>query len=79
MAVIRLDSEERRKAIIDAALPLFARKGFAATTTKDLARAAGVSEPLLYRHFPSKEALYMEIQNFTCGACSRPPWLASAR
>lgn len=49
-----------------AALPLFARKGFAETTTRDLARAAGVSEPLLYKHFPSKEALYLEIQNFSC-------------
>ncbi len=49
-----------------AALPLFARKGFAETTTKDLAKATGVSEPLLYKHFPSKEALYLEIQNFTC-------------
>jgi AcrR family transcriptional regulator len=59
-------AEERKAAIVNAALPLFARKGFSETTTKDLAKAAGVSEPLLYRHFPSKEALYLEIQNFTC-------------
>ena len=51
---------------MQAALPLFARKGYAETTTKDLARAAGVSEPLLYKHFPSKEALYAEIQNQCC-------------
>ena len=57
---------DRKLAIVQAALPLFARKGFAETTTKELARAAKVSEPLLYRHFPSKEALYLEIQNFTC-------------
>ena len=55
-------------AIVQAALPLVARKGFAETTTKELARAAKVSEPLLYKHFPSKEALYLEIQNFTCKA-----------
>lgn len=61
-------AEDRKLAIVTAALPLFARKGFAETTTKDLAKAAGVSEPLLYRHFPSKEALYEEIQNFTCRA-----------
>jgi TetR/AcrR family transcriptional regulator, transcriptional repressor of aconitase len=59
-------AEERKLAIVQAALPLFAAKGFAQTTTKDLAKAAGVSEPLLYRHFPSKEALYLEIQDFTC-------------
>jgi AcrR family transcriptional regulator len=62
----RMAAEERKEAIVRAALPLFARKGFAATTTKDLAKAAGVSEPLLYRHFPSKEALYLEIQNSSC-------------
>src|SRR4051794_38785298 len=62
----RLTADARKLAIVMAALPLFAQKGFAETTTKDLARAAGVSEPLLYRHFPSKEALYLEIQNFTC-------------
>ena len=59
-------AEDRKLAIVKAALPLFARKGFAETTTKDLASAAGVSEPLIYKHFPSKEALYLEIQNFSC-------------
>ena len=62
----RMAAEDRKLAIVMAALPLFAKQGFAATTTKELARAAGVSEPLLYRHFPSKEALYLEIQNLTC-------------
>jgi len=57
---------ERKRAIVEAAMPLFARKGYAETTTKDLAQAAGVSEPLLYKHFPSKEALYHEIQAFIC-------------
>ena len=61
-----MTGEKRKQAIVKAALPLFARQGFAETTTKDLARAAGVSEPLLYKHFPSKEALYLEIQNFCC-------------
>ncbi len=62
----RLSAEARKLAIVKAALPLFARKGYAATTTRELARAAGVSEPLLYKHFPSKDALYLEIQNFCC-------------
>ncbi len=57
----RLDAEQRRRAIVEAVTPLFARKGFAGTTTKELAEAAGISEALLYRHFPSKEALYREI------------------
>lgn len=59
-----MTAQDRKDAIVKAALPLFARKGFADTTTKELARAAGVSEPLLYKHFPGKEALYLEIQDF---------------
>jgi len=61
-----MSAEDRKQAIVMAALPLFARQGYAETTTRDLAKAAGVSEPLLYKHFPSKEALYLEIQNFCC-------------
>jgi AcrR family transcriptional regulator len=60
----RMTAEDRKRAIVGAALPLFARQGYAETTTKDLALAAGVSQPLLYKHFPSKEALYREIQKF---------------
>jgi len=66
MAVIRLDSDERRKAIVTAAVPLFARKGFAGTTTRELAEAAGISEALLFRHFPSKQLLYREILQLGC-------------
>jgi len=66
MTKSRLSAEERKTAIVKAALPLFARKGYAETTTKELARAAGVSEPLLYKHFPGKEALYLEIQKYCC-------------
>jgi AcrR family transcriptional regulator len=66
MATIRLDSDERRKAIVAAAVPLFARKGFAGTTTRELAEAAGISEALLFRHFPSKRHLYSEILQLGC-------------
>src|ERR1700752_2584432 len=66
MATTRLDGDERRKAIVAAALPLFARKGFTGTTTKELAEAAGISEALLFRHFPSKKHLYGEILRLGC-------------
>jgi AcrR family transcriptional regulator len=59
-----MTAKDRKRAIVEAALPLFARQGYAETTTKDLALAAGVSQPLLYKHFPGKEALYREILNF---------------
>src|ERR1700731_4338517 len=61
MAMTRIDRDGRRRAIVDAAVPLFARKGFAGTTTRELAEAAGISEALLFRHFPSKQLLYREI------------------
>src|SRR5688572_23042153 len=65
----RLSCEERKEAIVRAVLPVFARNGFANTTTKELAEAAGVSEALIYKHFPSKESLYAEIQTFGCKGC----------
>ncbi len=66
MALTRLDSDERHKAIVAAAVPLFARKGFAGTTTRELAEAASISEALLFRHFPSKKTLYGEILRLGC-------------
>jgi AcrR family transcriptional regulator len=62
----RLDSAGRRQTIVEAAMPLFARKGFAGATTREIARAAGVSEALLFQHFPSKAALYQEILAVGC-------------
>lgn len=66
MVMTQLDSDERRKAIVRTAVPLFARKGFAGTTTRELAEAAGISEALLFRHFPSKQLLYREILRLGC-------------
>jgi TetR/AcrR family transcriptional regulator, transcriptional repressor of aconitase len=66
MAGPRLDSEERRKAIVNAAVPLFARNGFSGTTTREIAEAASISEALLFRHFPSKKLLYREILRLGC-------------
>ncbi|HXS99374.1 MAG TPA: helix-turn-helix domain-containing protein [Elusimicrobiota bacterium] len=54
----RLKSGERCEAIRNALRQVFAEKGFDGATTRDLAKAAGVSEALLYRHFPSKKAMY---------------------
>jgi len=61
----RLTSEKRREQIIDAAKRVFAEKGFHGTTTRMLADVAGVSEALLFKHFPSKEAMYSAILD-TC-------------
>jgi AcrR family transcriptional regulator len=58
----KMSSMDRRAAIIHAARRVFVEKGFHRTTTRELAEAAGVSEALLYKHFPTKEALYSAIQ-----------------
>jgi AcrR family transcriptional regulator len=57
----RLNATDRRQAIVQSALKVFARKGFAGATTREIAEAAGVSEALLYRHFASKEMIYREL------------------
>src|SRR5215475_3084148 len=66
MATARLDNDERRKSIVAAAVPLFARNGFAGTTTRELAEAASISEALLFKHFPNKEALYSAMLLSCC-------------
>jgi AcrR family transcriptional regulator len=58
----KMSSADRRTAIISAAGRVFVEKGFYRTTTRELAEAAGVSEALLFKHFPNKEALYSAIQ-----------------
>ncbi len=57
----RQSSTERQAGLIQAATTLFAKKGFNGTTTKEIARAAGVSEALVFKHFPTKRALYAAI------------------
>ena len=57
----RLPADQRREQLFDVALRLFAGRGFAATTMDDIASAAGVTKPLLYQHFTSKRALYLEL------------------
>lgn len=52
---------ETRDRILKAALRLFAKRGFEATTTRDLAEAAGVAEGTLFRHFPTKKAILIEV------------------
>jgi AcrR family transcriptional regulator len=58
---VRLTAERRREAILEAAMGLFARRGFSGVTTRELAGASGISEAMLFRHFPRKEALYRAI------------------
>jgi len=63
-----MTSDLRRQLILGAAKRCFARNGFAGTTTKSVAAAAAISEALLFKHFPSKAALYAEILAEECEA-----------
>ena len=62
----RLPAAERRQALIETALRVFAEGSYRGTTTAGIAREAGVSEPILYRHFASKRDLYL--------ACIEESW-----
>lgn len=63
-----MTSDLRRQLILGAAKRCFARFGYAGTTTKSVAAAAAISEALLFKHFPSKAALYAEILDEECEA-----------
>ncbi|HQU28247.1 MAG TPA: TetR/AcrR family transcriptional regulator [Nitrospirales bacterium] len=57
----RLRAKDRQAEIIRAAALLFAEKGFNGTKTREISSEAGVSEALIFKHFPSKEDLYAAI------------------
>ncbi|MDE3130067.1 MAG: TetR/AcrR family transcriptional regulator [Acidobacteriota bacterium] len=57
----RLKGSQRRELILRAALPEFAQRGFEAASVGRIARAAGVARTVLYDHFPSKHALFVEV------------------
>src|SRR5262250_3381524 len=49
----------KRKAILDAARSVFAKKGFADTSVEDIAEQAGIAKGTLYLYFPSKDQIYL--------------------
>jgi AcrR family transcriptional regulator len=60
----RLRAGERRQLIVDAALREFAERGYEAASMGRIAAAAGVTRTVLYDHFPSKHALFVELLGF---------------
>jgi AcrR family transcriptional regulator len=58
---VRLPAAERRQQLVETALGLFAHRGLHGTSMDDIADAAGVTKPVLYQHFRSKRALFMEL------------------
>jgi len=70
---LRLSAEERRAAVLDCACGIFTKGSYRGTTTAEIARQAGVTEPVLYRHFASKRDLYLACLENAWEAC-RTMW-----
>src|SRR5947209_19734157 len=68
----RFTAADRREQILDVAAGLFARQGFQGTTTKQIAEGAGVTEALIFRHFPSKDDLYWAVIESKIKGASSP-------
>ncbi|MFL5826209.1 MAG: TetR/AcrR family transcriptional regulator [Thermoleophilaceae bacterium] len=60
----RLSGAERRAAILDASMEVFARRGFHGSSIDEIARAAGISKALIYEHFPSKKDLHNSLLEY---------------
>jgi TetR/AcrR family transcriptional regulator len=75
----RLPATDRRRQLLEAALDVFSRKGFEGSTTKEIAAAAGVTEAIVFRHFPSKQALYAAILEHQGQLCASDAWLEQIR
>jgi len=71
-----MSGDARRSQILLIAIKLFSQKGFSASTTKEIARLAGISEAMVFRHFATKSELYHAILDFKAceGGAKSPPW-----
>ena len=70
---------DRRAQLLDTALNFFSDKGFDRTTTKEIAAAAGVTEAIVFRHFPNKQALYQAVLEQQSDCEGFQQWMEEAR
>ena len=56
-----MPADERRELVLEAAMAEFAARGLAGTSTEEVARQAGISQPYLFRLFPTKRALFLAL------------------
>ncbi|MBI4463499.1 MAG: TetR/AcrR family transcriptional regulator [Acidobacteria bacterium] len=75
----RVASTVRHEQILSVAAELFAQQGYQGTTTRQIAERAGISEAILFRHFPTKEDLYWAVIESKCktpqsAACAEEKW-----
>ena len=72
---MRLAAPFRRQHLITTALELFASQGFEGTTTREIAQRCGVTEAIIFRHFPTKESLYWAVIEEQCNIRGSGPRL----
>jgi TetR/AcrR family transcriptional regulator len=70
---------DRRRQLIEIAIDLFSQRGFAGTTTREIAVAAGVTEAIIFRHFATKQDLYAAILENTTTLPTDETWLAQVQ
>ena len=75
----RMQGADRKHQLLETALEVFSRQGFEGATTKEIAARAGVTEAVIFRHFPSKHALYEAVLQFRHEASCPEDWLAETR
>jgi TetR/AcrR family transcriptional regulator len=75
----RMPASDRRTQLLETALNVFSQKGFNGATTKEIAAAAGVTEAVIFRHFPTKQALYQAVLESETGCPGFHQWMAEAQ
>jgi TetR/AcrR family transcriptional regulator len=75
----RMSASDRRTQLVDTALDIFSQKGFNGATTREIAAAAGVTEAIIFRHFPTKQALYQAVLESEMGCPGFRKWMAEAQ
>jgi TetR/AcrR family transcriptional regulator len=76
---MRMPGTDRRQQLIETALDVFSRKGFDGATTKEIAVEAGVTEAIIFRHFPTKQALYNAVVQAKRDPVEIVAWMAAVK
>jgi TetR/AcrR family transcriptional regulator len=71
----RMSATDRQRQLLETALNVFSRKGFKGSTTKEIAAGAGVTEAIIFQHFPSKEALYSAVLELHLDTEEEQKWI----
>jgi TetR/AcrR family transcriptional regulator len=71
----RMSAADRQRQLLEIAMSAFSRRGFKGATTKEIAAAAGVTEAVIFQHFPSKEALYSAVLELHLETADEEKWI----